>query len=230
MFGIEFPILAFTHCRDVVAAVTKAGGMGVLGAAGVSPEQLDIDLRWIRDEVGDRPFGVDVIVPAKYEGQDEGGLSWAALQDTHHFFALLQKHGVRRTQALRLAGEEWAEALAPSELPKMLEAAAATEVPIMVFVGNQHCIQIHSGPVRNLRWLDSWFNVMDAEFNLHLQSSAVRQLWRVRKPSTDGVITSLEAFDADGELILQLFGVRKPGVAEREDWRALAHSAVSLPR
>ena len=81
MFGIEFPILAFTHCRDVVAAVTKAGGMGVLGAAGVTPEQLDIDLRWITAEVGDRPFGVDVIVPAKYEGKAEGGLSWAHLQD-----------------------------------------------------------------------------------------------------------------------------------------------------
>jgi NAD(P)H-dependent flavin oxidoreductase YrpB (nitropropane dioxygenase family) len=79
MFDIEFPILAFTHCRDVVAAVTKAGGMGVLGAAGVSPDQLDIDLRWIREEVGERPFGVDVIVPAKYEGKDEGGLTWSAL-------------------------------------------------------------------------------------------------------------------------------------------------------
>jgi len=79
MFGIEFPILAFTHCRDVVAAVTKAGGLGVLGAAGVSPEQLDIDLRWIRDEVGDRPFGVDVIVPAKYEGKEEGGLNWSQI-------------------------------------------------------------------------------------------------------------------------------------------------------
>jgi NAD(P)H-dependent flavin oxidoreductase YrpB (nitropropane dioxygenase family) len=79
MFGIEFPILAFTHCRDVVAAVTKAGGLGVLGAAGISPDQLDIDLRWIRDEVGERPFGVDVIVPAKYEGKDEGGLPWAAM-------------------------------------------------------------------------------------------------------------------------------------------------------
>lgn len=81
MFGIEFPILAFTHCRDVVAAVTKAGGLGVLGAAGVTPDQLDIDLRWIRDEVGDRPFGVDVIVPAKYEGKDEGGLGWTQLSD-----------------------------------------------------------------------------------------------------------------------------------------------------
>lgn len=75
MFGIEFPIFAFTHCRDVVAAVSKAGGLGVLGAAAHSPEQLDIDLRWIREQVGDKPFGVDVIVPAKYIGKDEGGIS-----------------------------------------------------------------------------------------------------------------------------------------------------------
>jgi NAD(P)H-dependent flavin oxidoreductase YrpB (nitropropane dioxygenase family) len=67
--GIEFPILAFTHCRDVAAAVTKAGGMGVLGAAAHTPEQLDIDLRWIAEQVGDKPFGVDVIIPAKYEGK-----------------------------------------------------------------------------------------------------------------------------------------------------------------
>ncbi len=81
MLGIEFPILAFTHCRDVVAAVTRAGGYGVLGAAGHSPEELDIDLAWITEEVGDRPFGVDIIVPAKYEGSDEGGLSVGSLKD-----------------------------------------------------------------------------------------------------------------------------------------------------
>lgn len=81
MFGIEFPIFAFTHCRDVVAAVTKVGGFGVLGAASHSPEELDIDLKWIRDEVGDLPFGVDVIVPAKYEGKDDGGLSAAQMRE-----------------------------------------------------------------------------------------------------------------------------------------------------
>lgn len=75
MLGVDVPILAFTHCRDVVAAVTKAGGFGVLGAAGHTPEQLDIDLKWIADEVGDKPFGVDIIVPAKYEGSSEGGIS-----------------------------------------------------------------------------------------------------------------------------------------------------------
>ncbi len=75
MLGCDVPIVAFTHCRDVVAAVTKAGGFGVLGAAGHTPEQLDIDMGWITDEVGDRPFGVDIIVPAKYEGKSEGELS-----------------------------------------------------------------------------------------------------------------------------------------------------------
>lgn len=75
MFGIDVPILAFTHCRDVVAAVTKAGGMGVLGAVAHTPEQLEIDLKWIEAEVGDRPYGVDLIVPAKYAGSDQGGLT-----------------------------------------------------------------------------------------------------------------------------------------------------------
>ncbi|WP_420626008.1 nitronate monooxygenase [Candidatus Poriferisodalis sp.] len=73
--GCDVPIVAFTHCRDVVAAVTKAGGFGVLGAAGHTPEELDIDMGWIVDEVGGRPFGVDIIVPAKYEGKTEGELS-----------------------------------------------------------------------------------------------------------------------------------------------------------
>jgi len=73
LLDIEFPIFAFSHCRDVVAAVSKAGGLGVLGAVAHSPEQLEIDLRWIEDEIGRRPFGVDLIVPAKYAGDETGG-------------------------------------------------------------------------------------------------------------------------------------------------------------
>ncbi|MGB2940561.1 MAG: nitronate monooxygenase family protein [Candidatus Dormiibacterota bacterium] len=71
--GIEFPIFAFSHCRDVVAAVSKAGGLGMLGALVFSPEQLEIELNWIDEHVGGKPYGVDVVMPAKYEGADLTG-------------------------------------------------------------------------------------------------------------------------------------------------------------
>lgn len=71
MFDIDFPIFAFSHCRDVVAAVTNAGGFGVLGAASFSPEQLERELSWIEAQVGDRPYGVDVVMPAKQAGKGE---------------------------------------------------------------------------------------------------------------------------------------------------------------
>ena len=70
-FGIDFPLFAFSHCRDVVAAVTNAGGFGVLGATAYSPEQLDQELAWIDEAVAGKPYGVDLIVPAKFEGKGE---------------------------------------------------------------------------------------------------------------------------------------------------------------
>ncbi len=90
MFGIEFPIFAFSHCRDVVAAVSKAGGLGVLGAVAHSDESLEVDLAWIEDEVGDRPYGVDIIVPAHYAGDESGGFQAADIANlipgTHREF------------------------------------------------------------------------------------------------------------------------------------------------
>jgi NAD(P)H-dependent flavin oxidoreductase YrpB (nitropropane dioxygenase family) len=71
-FGIEFPIFAFSHCRDVVAAVSKAGGLGVLGALAYSPDQLEIELNWIDEHVDGRPYGVDIVMPAKYVGKGGG--------------------------------------------------------------------------------------------------------------------------------------------------------------
>ncbi|MEZ4334179.1 MAG: nitronate monooxygenase family protein [Myxococcota bacterium] len=71
--GLEFPIFAFTHCRDVAAAVTKAGGMGILGVAAHSPKGLRAELEWIEKEVGDKPYGVDLLLPTKFVGSDRAG-------------------------------------------------------------------------------------------------------------------------------------------------------------
>jgi NAD(P)H-dependent flavin oxidoreductase YrpB (nitropropane dioxygenase family) len=80
MLGIDFPIFAFTHCRDVAAAVTNAGGLGVLGAVAHTPEQLDVDLKWIADQTRGRPFGVDLLIPRKYVGAEAGGFDAASLK------------------------------------------------------------------------------------------------------------------------------------------------------
>ncbi len=100
--GIDVPIFAFTHCRDVVVAVSKAGGIGVLGAVGFSPEQLKEELDWIDAHIGDHIYGVDTAIPQKYEGQGETDpdklveMIQAAIPEEHRKFAqgLLADHGV----------------------------------------------------------------------------------------------------------------------------------------
>ena len=102
LFGIDVPIFAFTHCRDVVVEVSKAGGLGVLGAVGFSLEQLETELQWIDEQIGDKPYGVDTVIPSSYEGMgeiDEGKLEaqlLAAVPQGHRDFAakLLADHGV----------------------------------------------------------------------------------------------------------------------------------------
>jgi NAD(P)H-dependent flavin oxidoreductase YrpB (nitropropane dioxygenase family) len=79
LLGLEFPILAFSHCRDVVAAVSRAGGMGVLGAVAFTPRQLEVELSWIDEAVGGHPYGVDVLLPASHAGTEQPGASATSL-------------------------------------------------------------------------------------------------------------------------------------------------------
>ncbi len=120
--GIEFPIFAFSHCRDVVAAVTNAGGFGVLGALAFDPKQLEIELAWIDEQVGDKPYGVDFAMPASYVGKGGGQAASvetlrAMIPDDVWKFAngILEEHGVpplppdfeeRKTKAAGLGVDE----------------------------------------------------------------------------------------------------------------------------
>lgn len=159
---------------------------------------------------------------------DGGGFraAWLALKDTHGFFPLLQKFHVAREQALRLAPEGHAIAVPVDSVRRMLEGAAGSGLPIMVFIGSRGCIQIHTGPVLNIKMFGTeWLNVLDEEFSMHLRLPLVASAWIVRKPTADGIVTSLEIYDAAGENIALFFGRRKPGEAEDPLWRALIEQA-----
>jgi NAD(P)H-dependent flavin oxidoreductase YrpB (nitropropane dioxygenase family) len=127
--GIEVPIFAFTHCRDVVVAVSKAGGLGVLGAVGFTPAQLKEELDWIDTHIGDLPYGVDIVIPQKYAGIGETdpdkleAMLQSQVPQGHRDFAakLLSDHGVPEAppeEALGLLG--WTEATAKPLLEEAL--------------------------------------------------------------------------------------------------------------
>jgi NAD(P)H-dependent flavin oxidoreductase YrpB (nitropropane dioxygenase family) len=137
LLGIEYPILAFSHCRDVVAAVTNAGGFGVFGATALTPEQLEVELTWIEQEVGSRPYGVDILFPAKYVGM-EGGLDIAAMaalvpEEYHRFVDhLMEKYDVPQLPPndhpeLHIV----ASALAPDRLDALCDVALSHPIRLI---------------------------------------------------------------------------------------------------
>lgn len=176
---------------------------------------------------GDQSPGIDTIaLPAKPaplpdDAIDVAGFrdAWANMFDTHEFFGVLKKFALTRTQALRLAEKQFAQAVGLDSARRLLERVSADGTAIMVFVGNPGCIQIHTGPVAQIIIMDGWLNVLDPGFNLHLRQDQIANAWVVRKPTADGEVTSLELFDQAGETIAMFFGKRKTGNPELPEWR-----------
>lgn len=173
-----------------------------------------------------------VAVPAPSDGADVEQLRdrWSKMTDVHQFFGMLKDLKIARQDAVRLVGEDYAWSLDRDALTAMLHHAASDQVPIMCFVGNRGCIQIHHGPVTNIKPMGPWINILDETFHMHLRTDHIRELWAVRKPTKDGHVTSLEAYDADGGLIIQFFGYRQEGSGERPEWRFLAENLPRIPQ
>jgi putative hemin transport protein len=154
---------------------------------------------------------------------DAAGLraGWAALEHSHDFFPLLRRFGVTRAQAMRLGGPDFVRPVAAASIRQVLETAAAEGLPLMIFVGNRGCVQIHSGRVHRIEAMGPWLNVLDPAFNLHLREDRIAAAFVVRKPSTRADVHSLELFGPAGFCFAQVFGERPPGGTERSDWRAL---------
>ena len=152
---------------------------------------------------------------------------WSELKDVHHFRAMLQKHQIERIPAYQRIGPDYAQPLAVEAFEQALVLAADSQQPIMIFVGSEGVVQIHTGPVQKLLRTGDWFNVLDPGFSLHANTALIEHVWLVRKPTSDGIVTSLEVFDADGRQLALMFGERQNGQPERDDWRQLQNQLLA---
>ena len=152
---------------------------------------------------------------------------WLGMADTHQFFDLIKQYKLSRIQALRFAPEGYAQRVPVHFTRELLRKVAIRHIPIMVFVANRGIIQIHTGPISKVVMMDPWLNILDQNFNLHLPEDDVYDSWVVRKPTDDGIVTSLELFDSKGEAIVMFFGERKPGSPELETWRGIVEDFLA---
>ncbi|WP_431320122.1 hemin-degrading factor [Rhizobium sp. YTU87027] len=159
--------------------------------------------------------------------RDELREHWSKITDTHEFFGMLRKLKIGRQAAVRTVGDDYAWQLDKTATAEMMHASVTAGLPIMCFVANSGIVQIHSGPIFNVQPMGPWINVLDPTFHLHLRQDHIAETWAVRKPTKDGHVTSLEAYNAEGEMIIQFFGKRKEGNDERDDWRSIMEN---LPR
>jgi NAD(P)H-dependent flavin oxidoreductase YrpB (nitropropane dioxygenase family) len=157
LLGIEFPLFAFSHCRDVVAAVSRAGGFGVLGATGHSPESIHRELKWIDEHVDGKPYGLDVLVPENMATAGEVGVTYNSLKtrvpDEHRKFAadLLEKAGVQL--AVQDVPDDRPQPFDPETALRVLEAAFEHPIkmianalgvppPAMIEMGKKHGVPV----------------------------------------------------------------------------------------
>ncbi|OBF67836.1 monooxygenase [Mycobacterium sp. 852002-51971_SCH5477799-a] len=136
MLGVEFPICAFSHCRDVVAAVTNAGGFGVLGATAHSPRRLESELTWIEEQTGGKPYGVDLLLPPKYVGAEQGGIDTkqarTLLPDEHRAFVedLLARYGIT-APAEESRGSTGGLSISPKMYEPLLDVAFSSNIRLI---------------------------------------------------------------------------------------------------
>jgi len=153
---------------------------------------------------------------------------WASMTDTHQFMRLTSKLGTNRLGAYRMvAGEKWVRPLTVDAVPTLLNAVADAGQQIMVFVGNRGMIQIHWGPLVNIKTMGPWLNVLDDRFDLHLRADHIAEVYAIHKPTKRGPAISVEMFDAEGMLIAQIFGQRTEGSDDISGWTDIVDALPS---
>ena len=149
---------------------------------------------------------------------------WREMTNVHQFFGLLEQYGLTRKQAFENAPEGYALRLPTSAIEQAYTQAAEEQVPLITFIGNKGIVQIQTGTVKNVSRMRGWLNIFDQKhngFTMHLDDSKIDSTWLVVRPTSDGLVSCLDALNADGQSVWSVFGQRVEGQAELASWRLL---------
>ncbi|GEA11229.1 ChuX/HutX family heme-like substrate-binding protein [Alteromonas sp. KUL49] len=155
--------------------------------------------------------------------------AWEKMTDVHQFPALLKAHNVSRHQAMKLISDKWSKEVSPNCLDSLLQQAKSGKEEIMAFVGNKGIVQIFSGRVNLLKPMGDWFNVLDPDFNLHVNTKGLQKAYIVHKPTDNGDVTvsSVEFLNDKNETVLTFFGSRTEGKVQTEGWKRIINTLLS---
>ena len=154
---------------------------------------------------------------------------WQDMTDVHQFHGLLKKLDIDRASSYQQAPEKMTQQLEVSAVEAVFAQARNVECPIMIFVGNSGMVQIQTGTVKTLKRMGDWFNILDKDhndFTLHLKDKALAQVWCVKRPTKDGIVTCIEGFDRHGMSVFSVFGQRIEGTPELKEWQNIVANVV----
>lgn len=154
---------------------------------------------------------------------DAGALreSWSQIRDVHEGNRIIRSQGGNRRAIYRALGKGYTQLLPASSVETLLAALAAQQIPLMLFGMNDCAVQSYGGPIHKLLQTGPWFNVLDPGFNLHLRIGDIGEVWRLRKPSEDGWVNTLDVFDQQGNEIMVMTDNRGRGQQESPVWTNL---------
>lgn len=154
---------------------------------------------------------------------------WLSMTDIHQFYGILKNLEIDRASSYHQAPENMAVALMTNRMENLLERVRDNLCPVMIFVGNTGVVQIQTGTIKTVKRLGDWLNILDKshnQFTLHLKDSEISQLWCVKRPTVDGIITCIEGFDKQGTSIFTMFGQRQEGQQELASWRDITQGMI----
>ena len=163
------------------------------------------------------------------EAREQLQQGWQAMTDVHQFHTLLKNLDIDRASSYHQAPDQMTQQLDISAVEAVFTHARDAKCPIMIFVGNSGLVQIQTGTVQTLKRMGDWFNILDKDhndFTLHLKDRALAQVWCVKRPTKDGIVTCVEGFDGHGVSIFSVFGQRLEGTPELAEWQQIVATVV----